>query len=62
MVSNTRWMHSVGISLVEQIAHRIDEDELWPPPVQGLFQARGPKRQIETGLKRMSLDAAKTLG
>ena len=51
-----------GNVLVEEIAHRIDEDELWTPPLHGLFEAFGAKGQIEARLERVSFDAAKTLG
>ena len=50
-----------GNILVEEIAHRIDEDELWTPPLHGLFEAFGAKGQVEARLERVSLDATKTL-
>lgn len=46
---------------LEEIAHRIDEDELWTPPLHGLFETLGAKGQVEARLERVSLDATKTL-
>ena len=51
-----------GNVLVEEIAHRVDEDELRTPPVCGLFEAVGAKGQIKAGLERVPLDASEALG
>ena len=46
---------------MEEVAHRIDEDELGTPPLHGLFEAFRAKGQVEARLERVSLNAAKTL-
>ena len=49
-----------GNVLVEEITHRVDEDELRTPPVRGLFEAVGTKGQIKAGLERVPLNAAES--
>ena len=55
IVSNTHSMYSVGMSLVEEVAHRIDEDELGDAAtawvVRGVLGAQG---QIKARLERVS--------
>jgi hypothetical protein len=46
---------------VEEIAHRVNEDEPRSPPALRLLHALGAKREIEAGLEGVAGDAAKTL-
>ena len=48
--------------LVEQVAHRIDEDHARPTPGKRLAQPLRPKREVEAALERMAGHSAKPLG
>ena len=41
---------------------RIDEDELWVPPAQGVLESFGTQRQIKSSFKGVSFDVAKAFG
>ena len=47
---------------VEQVTHRIDEDELRVPPARRVLESFWTQSQIKASLKRMSLDIAKAFG
>src|SRR6202022_2153265 len=53
---------SAGNFLVKKIAHRIHEDHSRALPYKRLQEPLGPKREVESGLKRMPRHAAKPLG
>ncbi len=47
--------------LVEQVAHRVDEDRLWLAPAKRSIETFGPNPQVEALLVSMSRDATPTL-
>jgi hypothetical protein len=52
----------IGDVLVEEVGHRVDEDQSRPPPPQRQLQARGPDAQVEALLERVARNAAEALG
>ena len=53
--------HLIGDVLVEEVAHRVDEDELGLAPLQRKLQAVRPEPQVEALLVRMTGNAAPAL-
>jgi hypothetical protein len=47
---------------MEEVAHRVDEDAPWPPPVQRQLEALRAQLQVEPALVVMAGDAAPALG
>jgi hypothetical protein len=47
---------------MKQIAHRVDEDDPWPFPLERLVESAGPKAQVESLLVRMAWNPPPTFG
>ena len=62
MTSNTSRDVLVGNVLVEEVAHRVDEDHPRPPPAERLLEPLGPEPEVEALLVGVARHAAEPLG